>query len=125
MKSADTGKPAGPWYSSPVLGKGRGRKITAKPPKDLAPRLVNPWLLADLQTGFLITLPALSVSNTSALYAAVGSCGVAAECATRNLEVPGSSPDMPPILSVVQSNLPKATTQGTGRKVVALDRWSP
>ncbi|KAI8480733.1 hypothetical protein Bbelb_415260 [Branchiostoma belcheri] len=27
-----------------------------------------------------------------------GSCGVAAECSTRNLEVPGSSPDMPPIL---------------------------
>ncbi|KAI8513717.1 hypothetical protein Bbelb_080410 [Branchiostoma belcheri] len=26
------------------------------------------------------------------------SCGVAAECATRNLDVPGSSPDMPPIL---------------------------
>ncbi|KAI8518024.1 hypothetical protein Bbelb_040410 [Branchiostoma belcheri] len=27
----------------------------------------------------------------------VGSCVVAAECATGNLEVPGSSPDMPPI----------------------------
>ncbi|KAI8488328.1 S-methylmethionine permease mmp1 [Branchiostoma belcheri] len=28
----------------------------------------------------------------------VGSCGVAADCSTRNQEIPGSSPDMPPIL---------------------------